>query len=38
MKALKSDRELPTPEKMLAKYPASTKRVRKDHEACRQVA
>ena len=26
------------PERMLAKHPASTKRVRKDHEACRQVA
>ena len=26
------------PEKALARFPASTKRVRKDHEACRQVA
>ena len=26
------------PERALAKFPASTKRVRKDHEACRQVA
>ena len=26
------------PEKALVKFPASTKRVRKDHEACRQVA
>ena len=26
------------PEGMLQKFPASTKRVRKDHEACRQVA
>ena len=26
------------PARMLEKYPASTKRVRKDHPACRQVA
>ena len=26
------------PERALQKFPASTKRVRKDHEACRQVA
>ncbi len=26
------------PERMLAKHPASTKRVNKDHAACRQVA
>ena len=26
------------PERALAKFPASTKRVREDHEACRQVA
>jgi uncharacterized protein len=26
------------PERMLAKHPASTKRIRKDHAPCRQVA
>jgi uncharacterized protein len=26
------------PERMLAKYPASTRRVNKDHAACKQVA
>ncbi len=26
------------PERMLAKHPASTKRVKKDHAACKQVA
>ena len=26
------------PERSLAKYPASTKRVKKDHAACKQVA